>query len=297
MFTKNDRSNYVVRRKIGALLFERRLRKLPPVLFCDSSLKIEDDDQYTLMNYDELLEGWPANFGATLERCFMNICRLSPSPGYEVVFIPPRHNQFLFFTTDEKELLYYLKALHLDGLIDFEQPYLGVINYRLNLTPNGWLRFDEIERTSGSRNNPAFVAMAFGKDKKRSELNILFEEVIKFACQRVGWRAERSDSPEYNDSVIDKILSMIHAAPFVIADLSDNNLGAYYEAGFAHGLKKAVILLVKEGVKPHFDLSGFNQIRWKDHADLKVKLEWRIENTIGKGPHEFNNDPDLEGVS
>jgi len=241
------------------------------------------------MTVRELLRDWPSSISETMHRSFMNICRLSERPGQTVECRPPDVNQYLFFSTDPDERTFYLEALKEKEVVDDTLSHMGAVVIRL--TPSGWLAFEETESVRGSINNPAFVAMAFGRDEREQiEKLRLFEDVIRAACTEQGWRAERSDTQEYNSSIIDKIISMIRGAPYVIVDLSDNNLGAYYEAGFAHGMGKEVILLVKESVKPHFDLSGFNQIRWKDDRDLSEKLALRIERTVGRGPHVVPED-------
>ena len=86
---------------------------------------------------------------------------------------------------------------------------------------------------------------------------------------------------------MDRIIDLIRAAPFVIADLSDDNRGVYYEAGYARGLGRDVIYLVREGgAKPHFDVSGVNHVRWSAHDDLRRRLENRILGTKGRGVHQ-----------
>lgn len=50
--------------------------------------------------------------------------------------------------------------------------------------------------------------------------------------------------------------------PALIADLSDNNAGAYLEAGFAEGLRKPVIYVCREDVKTHFDTDHLHKVTW-----------------------------------
>ena len=75
-------------------------------------------------------------------------------------------------------------------------------------------------------------------------------------------------------------------------DISDPNYGAYYEAGYALGLGKEVIITCKEEVlshkyvtdeekkyerylKPHFDIVQKQILVWSDYEDLTHKLtEW-----------------------
>jgi len=76
----------------------------------------------------------------------------------------------------------------------------------------------------------------------------------------------------------------------MIADLSDENRGVYYEAGFARGVGKEVVYLVHESKAHtvHFDLSGVNHVRWSNEDELRKKLENRILGTMGRGPHKFD---------
>jgi nucleoside 2-deoxyribosyltransferase len=64
----------------------------------------------------------------------------------------------------------------------------------------------------------------------------------------------------------------ILSARFVIADLTDGNQGAYWEAGFAEGLGLPVFYSCEETVwqekKTHFDTNHMKTIIWKS-ADLQ----------------------------
>ncbi len=55
--------------------------------------------------------------------------------------------------------------------------------------------------------------------------------------------------------------------------------GVYYEAGFAQDLNLDVIFTCRENcIKDvHFDTSHFNHPIWKDPADLRDRLQARIE--------------------
>ncbi|MGO9847825.1 MAG: hypothetical protein ACLPKT_14875, partial [Methylocella sp.] len=74
---------------------------------------------------------------------------------------------------------------------------------------------------------------------------------------------------------------------FLIADLSDDNAGAYWEAGFAEGLGKPVIYVcrAREGgelKKTHFDANHRHTVRWDLSAlDQTAKeLKAVIRNTL-----------------
>jgi nucleoside 2-deoxyribosyltransferase len=58
----------------------------------------------------------------------------------------------------------------------------------------------------------------------------------------------------------------IRNARFLIADLTDDNEGAYWEAGFAEGLGKPVIFICEEAKfeekKTHFDTNHHLTVKW-----------------------------------
>ena len=91
---------------------------------------------------------------------------------------------------------------------------------------------------------------------------------------------------------MDRIIEDIRRAPFVVAELTENNNGVYYEAGFARGRDVDVIYCVKEKQKVHFDVTGVNHVRWKDEDDLRKRLERRILATVSRGPHKFSQKPE-----
>lgn len=79
----------------------------------------------------------------------------------------------------------------------------------------------------------------------------------------------------------------IRRCRFLLADLSDDNADAYWEAGFAEGLGKPVIYIccaTKDGMekKTHFDADHRHTVRW-DLASLDqtaIKLKAVIRNTL-----------------
>ena len=58
----------------------------------------------------------------------------------------------------------------------------------------------------------------------------------------------------------------IRSAKFLVADLTDENRGAYWEAGFAEGLGKKVCYTCEgskfDKVKTHFDTEHLLTVKW-----------------------------------
>ena len=72
----------------------------------------------------------------------------------------------------------------------------------------------------------------------------------------------------------------IKDSKFVVVDLTPQNNGAYFEEGYAIGLRKPVIQLCKEGVKLHFDIAQKNTIIWKTEEEIIDRLKNQIIATI-----------------
>lgn len=74
----------------------------------------------------------------------------------------------------------------------------------------------------------------------------------------------------------------IRRCRFLMADLSDNNLGAHWEAGFAQGLGKPVIYISRSGIDPYFDTDHRHTVRWDldDRPKAAIDLKAVIRNTL-----------------
>ncbi|MCE1398452.1 nucleoside 2-deoxyribosyltransferase [Enterobacter cloacae] len=127
----------------------------------------------------------------------------------------------------------------------------------------------------------AFVVMEFNK-----EFNDLYSEVIKPTLDSLGFEVVRADESFNNGSIIHEIITELTGASVIIADITPNNPNVYYEVGYAHALKKDVILLCNENrERLPFDLADFRTIFYKDsiagHTQVTEKLKKHIYNLIG----------------
>ena len=100
-----------------------------------------------------------------------------------------------------------------------------------------WLRqlykrkYDSIELPPITKRNQIFVAMMFSED-----LTEIYENGYKKVIQSLNYAAMRIDEKEYVGSIINEITSEIANSVALIADLTGNRGGVYYEAGIARGL-------------------------------------------------------------
>ena len=94
---------------------------------------------------------------------------------------------------------------------------------------------------------------------------------------------------EHTKLIVPEIFSEIRKSCFVIADLTKNRGGVYYEAGYAEGLGKQVILTCKnkDRNKIHFDVAQKNTIFWDDEGELEKRLSSLISEIIVKASLGF----------
>ena len=125
--------------------------------------------------------------------------------------------------------------------------------------------------------NKCFVAMCFDPYLLSSSL---YTDAIEPAVKEAGYNPIKIDKVHHVDDINDKIISEIKFSRFLIADLTVNRGGVYFEAGFAFGLGIPVIYTCREDRfhKIHFDLRNRNTLKWSCDKlpEFKEKLIDRI---------------------
>lgn len=178
----------------------------------------------------------------------------------------------IVYGAGRQDLDYVIAHLTRSGLIELAHPNKG--GHRL--TPSGWERVSAA-RSPTAPSDRAFVAMWFHDD-----LNDAWEHGFSPGLASVGFEPVRVDRVEHNEKICDRIILELRRSALVIADVTGNRGGVYFEAGYAMGMGLPVIWTAKEeGFAPHFDTRQFNHILWSEPADLSTKLSQRILATIG----------------
>lgn len=145
-------------------------------------------------------------------------------------------------------------------------------------------RFENITVPIINKSNQVFVAMWF-----TDVTNKYYEQAYKPVLIDLGYEVMRIDEKLFSGSIINEIVSEITDSRALIADLTGNRGGVYYEAGIARGLQlcnhpiKLMLTCKKdyfdeEGV--HFDVSGDNIILYEGVEDLKEKIELHIKSIL-----------------
>ena len=135
---------------------------------------------------------------------------------------------------------------------------------------DGWERFEKLNNES-IQSRTAFMAMKFGD----AELNRVVEEVFRPAVAATGFQLQVLTDVPRAGLIDDRLRVEIRRSRFLIADITHQNLGAYWEAGFAEGLGKSVIYTCKKEVfdsgASHFDTNHHLTVLW--HADVTLVAE------------------------
>jgi hypothetical protein len=149
-----------------------------------------------------------------------------------------------------------IKALE-DAYLFNELDPRGVIT----LEYAGWEKYDSIQKGL-VHYGKAFMAMKFGD----SELDYIFNNVFRESVSKTGFILMRLDDDPKAGLIDDRLRVEIRSSDFIIADLSHDNPGAYWEAGYAEGLGKPVIYTCEENKfaehKTHFDTNHHLTVIW-----------------------------------
>ena len=156
------------------------------------------------------------------------------------------------------------------GIIKMREPIrtMATIAFTgVSLSLGGWERY-EAEKRGRFDGNYGFIAMQF------NDVNL--DDFVEKVVRPVVKKATGCDLVTLHDvaaaGVIDNIMRVqIRDAKFVIADLTHDNRGAYWEAGYAEGLGKPVIYICEktkfEEKKTHFDTNHCTTVPWSRDDD------------------------------
>ena len=287
--------DYYYARKCESVMLERNLKHLNDSILISYS---QEKNLFFSETGAALEDFYPRSFLEKLERGFFNIVRALPFSTFVSFFTECFHHDLssmLFvcdYNEDPKSLLSLMAK---QGWISYST------QGKYSFTVEGMNLFEAKGRAPDSIK--AFLAMWFGVNGNKA-----YREAVNSAVESAGYRLQVVDKEDYNGFIMDKVVNLINDSAFVIADISaaperitkkgvSNGVrgGVYWEAGYAAGQKKQVILTCRADKtteqRVHFDLQQYNQIRWnvKDGVvktcgrDFVDVLKQRILATVGKG--------------
>jgi len=128
------------------------------------------------------------------------------------------------------------------------------------LTFPGWARFEDL-RTAHVESKVAFMAMGYG----HPDVDRAFSH-FRAGISRIGVDLRRLDTKPRSGVIDLRMRVELRTAKFAVVDLTNENRGAYWEAGFAEGCGKKVYYTCEatkfDSVKSHFDTEHLFTVKW-----------------------------------
>lgn len=149
--------------------------------------------------------------------------------------------------------------------------------WKVSLKMDGWEYYERLKQGS-ILSRKAFMAMQYG-DK---ELDEVVSKYFRPAVKAAGFDLYRLDDVPKAGLIDDRLKVEIRTSRILIADLTHENRGAYWEAGFAQGLGKPVIYTCEaskfEKQYTHFDTNHHTTIKWDKNNLEQAAID--LKNTI-----------------
>ncbi len=181
-------------------------------------------------------------------------------------------------TLDSSGVLYVVDHLRSSGyLTDLQMT--GPLC--IGLTFAGWNYYHELQRSKQST-RLAFMAMKFGEEP----LNTIYRDVIKPVVAETGFELRKLDEVKRAGLIDHKLRVEIEKSSFLLADLTDSNNGAYWEAGIAEGLGLPVIYICEKEVfndktkSTHFDTNHHLTVLWENTQEGLEQFSLELKSTI-----------------
>lgn len=276
---------------ISSIIRERNYLNLNTVLGYDPKINSEEEGAFKInefLNFHEI----PGDPEEKLKKLLSYVkqktndsfgLRISLNPAFDYP-LAYAHNE-----TEFVRLIYLAKEL---SFISFpNSPDGKLFHDEVSLTNEGWKLIDTSFKKP-AETNQAFIAMWFSgynlgkdhqkhKDITKADRDLCYLSIEK-AFEQTPYFPSRIDRKEHNEKICDKIIVEIKNSKFVVADVTGNRGGVYFEAGYAKSLGLDVIWLCKKGFEDdmHFDTDHYNHIIYSDYDDLTEKLKNRILGSI-----------------
>jgi len=233
-------------------------------------------DPFKASHIDFVKQTWrERTVGEKQDALLLALAKMSQYPGDDVTIVD-EVDHVLAWCEHLEEFEFHLASARDRGLIS-----APTMDPSWIVTPTGWDRVSDLTRSDPASTDLVFVAMAF-----HESLSAAWTDGLRPGIKAAGYRPERVDSTPDAGKIDDRIMALVRQSRFVVVDVTRQNCGAYFEAGFALGLGRAVIWSVHEDdlKNLHFDTRQFNHIVWRDPADLRRKVTDRLVGVFGRGP-------------
>lgn len=123
-----------------------------------------------------------------------------------------------------------------------------------------------------------FVAMPFKED-----MGDTFYYGIQQPINNNNFLCERVDLDNFTGDVLTRIKSKIETASAVVADMTTQNPNVYLEVGYAWGIGKPTIFVIKDNEKLRFDVQGYRCLQYRSIKHLEEILTKEIAGLVKNG--------------
>jgi len=262
--------------KVLSLIFEQKLNNnIYFVTMKDEKDLLQLRDSYYIsVSIDEFLNRFPNRLIEKQYRALLSLYKLYPEYGQQIRTI----ECFMFFAKTNIELGFIIESMVRRNWVKVGikkdsngEPFFSL---PFTITDDGWI---EIENAIKNLNKKQiFIAMKF------KDMNNIYDAIYR-AIEDAQFIPLRIDKKEHINQIANEIQYEISQSGLVVADVTGQNQGVYFEAGYAMGLNIPVIWTCNEREidEIHFDTRQYNTILWKDENDLYEKLKNRIIAIMG----------------
>lgn len=245
----------------------------------ESGANVPEIDSNTLKEMEAALPNYRVSEKQLL--LLRAIERRTKFPGQNIVVID-NFDYPLTWASGIYEFRYLLDALIERGFVqkasepDYRDGHLGD---KIQITAAGWTFLEEHARPAVI-SDQVFVAMSFAP-----ELRSAWESGIRPALVKAQFRPYRVDAVPNIDRIDMRIITEIKNSKFLVADVTQQRPGVYFEAGYAQGLGLPVFWCVRSDdlKNVHFDTRQYNHIVWEHEQQLADQLYFYVSAIIGKG--------------
>lgn len=256
---------------------------------------LQTSDTYKFITEDDVENFYPKTFSDKINRI--------------LIWLEKNSHQYGIFTVEDSkklESVFFIQKYANNGFsLDYQtiqKQYTFITHYLSSekhyvlfskqgdnpsfmITPDGYEKLEKINENK-KEVKKVFVAMAFNENTNNTR------EAIRKGIQKAEYDATLIDEIIHNKQIVPEMLRLIRESKLLVMDITEPNYGAYYEAGYAQGLGKEVIITCSDKVfskkyeseedkkmmkyiKPHFDIAQKQILVWHDEEDLTNKLkEW-----------------------
>lgn len=231
------------------------------------------------LNLYELIPTIPLDESSRLKQSFVNLCNLFTNKGdliheellYPSLILSKSENNVEVKNDWQYQFNYFIRKGYMD-----EGPPRSSQYRQYRVSPEGWEYYNQCDKAAS---RIGFIAIKFLGTES-------IVDAIKKGSEIAGYTARTISDKEYNGQIVPEILYEIRNSAFLVMDVTVQNYGAYYEAGYAKGYGIPVIFTCDEQVfnedkhETHFDIRQENMLLYSSYDILVKKLANRIKATI-----------------